>query len=325
MADGSGTDLLACFPSRPMTLSWLATEANREAVLNRLLSAPFALDHSISQQRRRQGLLTVVNWLEAQLGGTWQDRWIACGAEEEPDWRRLVTRWRADRTGTGRDETVGLEPLVTHVVPALGVLICGDVIRPRLEWLLSCRSAPRMLAVEMAQTRDAATFAELAEACDRGGVGGQTGQTALNRIAFIMAAKGGLVTDITVGDCAELLAVTAQGGARGDAHVRSSLFYQLLLNHGVFGEKAPAAMRVLSSRGQPTPEQLIDRYQITCRPIQDVLVDYLRERQLTVDFSSLQRLAYLLGKLFWADLEAQDPGIGSLRLPRVSRLPGSSG
>jgi hypothetical protein len=50
--------------------------------------------------------------------------------------------------------------------------------------------------------------------------------------------------------------------------------------------------------------------------VRDVLVDYLAERQPSVDFSSLQRFAYLLGKLFWADLEAHHPGIDSLKLPR---------
>ncbi|MGH3401289.1 MAG: hypothetical protein ACRDRJ_02045 [Streptosporangiaceae bacterium] len=75
-------------------------------------------------------------------------------------------------------------------------------------------------------------------------------------------------------------------------------------------------MRVFSSRGQPTCEQLIDRYGIASGPARDVLVDYLRERQLSVDFSSLQNLAYLLGKLLWADLEAHHPGIDSLKLPR---------
>ncbi|MGO9099231.1 MAG: hypothetical protein ACLP9Y_07230 [Mycobacterium sp.] len=69
-------------------------------------------------------------------------------------------------------------------------------------------------------------------------------------------------------------------------------------------------------RGQPSCEQLIDRYHIACRQVRDVLVDYLRERQPAVDFSSLQHLAYLLGKLFWADLEAHHPGIDSLQLPR---------
>src|SRR5260370_198895 len=103
MAGDAGTDLSARFPSRPVALSWAATEAGGEVVLSGLLAPPFALAHSLSQQTRRQGLLTVVNWLEAQPGGTWQDRWIASGAQDEPDWRRLVTRWRADRTGTGGD------------------------------------------------------------------------------------------------------------------------------------------------------------------------------------------------------------------------------
>src|SRR5258705_3314188 len=35
-----------------------------------------------------------------------------------------------------------------------------------------------------------------------------------------------------------------------------------------------------------------------------------------MDFSSLQRHAYLLGKLFWSDLEAHHPGIDSLQLSR---------
>ena len=47
-----------------------------------------------------------------------------------------------------------------------------------------------------------------------------------------------------------------------------------------------------------------------------MLVDYLRERQPSADFSSLQNFAYLLGKLFWADLETHHPGIASLKLPR---------
>ena len=99
-------------------------------------------------------------------------------------------------------------------------------------------------------------------------------------------------------------------------HARSPLFYQLLHARGGWGQDAPAAIQVFSGRGQPSCEQLIDRYRIQCGPMRDVLVDYLRERQPSVDFSSLQRDAYLLGKLFWADLEAHHPGIDSMKLPR---------
>ena len=37
---------------------------------------------------------------------------------------------------------------------------------------------------------------------------------------------------------------------------------------------------------------------------------------MAMDFSSLQHLSYLLGKLFWADLEAHHPGVDSLTLSR---------
>jgi hypothetical protein len=64
-------------------------------------------------------------------------------------------------------------------------------------------------------------------------------------------------------------------------------------------DTAPVTIEGFSGRGRPGCEQLIDRYRIACRPVRDVLFDYLRERQTARDFSSLQHLAYLLGKLFW--------------------------
>jgi len=50
-------------------------------------------------------------------------------------------------------------------------------------------------------------------------------------------------------------------------------------------------------------------------PVRDLLVDYLRERQPALDYTSLESLANYLGRLFWADIEAHHPGIDTLRLP----------
>src|SRR5436190_1714093 len=58
---------------------------------------------------------------------------------------------------------------------------------------------------------------------------------------------------------------------------------------------------------------MIDRHHLACRPIRDLLVDYLRERQPGMDYGSLEQLARKLG-MFWADLEAHHPGIDSLHL-----------
>lgn len=306
----TGAQLLAGFPPRPVASSWPATEAAREQVLGRCLAAPFALDNPGSQQTRRMGLVTVVNWLQAQPGDTWQQRWLASGAQAQPDWRDLVSEWTQPRHG----RPAGTSTL--HLAPGLLVLMCADVIRPDLGWLLSCPPARRNLATEMARTRDVAGFEQLAQLCQGTGVSVQVAQQALVRIAAIMVAKGGLVDDVTVGDCVELLDTTSRVLAAGaDAHPRSTLFYQLLRTRGEWGATAPA-MRVFAGRGQPTCEQLVDRYRLSCRSVRDLLVDYLRERQMAMDFSSLQHLAYLLARLFWADLEAHHPGVDSLTLSR---------
>jgi hypothetical protein len=308
----TGAQLLASFPPRRVASSWPATEANRSQVLARVLVAPFALDNRASQATRRLGVLAVLSWLATYPGASWQDRWRASSAEDQPDWRELVTASSARGRGTGGVNRA----MPPHLSPGLLVLICAEVIRPSMDWLLRFAPVRRGLAIEMARTRDAAAFAELTELCTHARVGLQTGQQALTRVAVIMAARGGPVGAVRVGDCVELLQVSAGLRATSEAHAHSPLFYQLLRAHGVLGQDAPPAIEMFSGRGQPSCEQLIDRYRIACRPVRDVLVDYLRERQPSVDFSSLQRLAYLLGKLFWADLEAHHPGIDSLQLPR---------
>ena len=310
----AGAQWLSRFPPRAVVCSWPATQASRSQVLTRLLARPFALEHSRSQQSRRLGLLCVVNWLQTQPGDSWQDRWLASGAQDHGDWRELVAFTSAGRTGT-----TGVNPkkISPHLSPGLMVLICGDVIRPSLGWLMACPAARRGLGSEMARTRDPVVFAQLAARLSQGAaVGTQPGQRALTQIAVIMAAKGGLVSEMKVGDALELLEVAAHVSTKEDRNAHSPLVYQLLHAHGIWGQDAPSAIQVFSGQGQPTCEQLIDRYRIACRPVRDVLVDYLRERQGSADFSSLQHLAYLLGKLFWADLEAHHPGIDSLKLPR---------
>jgi hypothetical protein len=96
----AGADLLARFPSRRAAASWPATLATRQQVLSRLLAPPFALDNPASQQCRRLGLVTMMNWLETQPGASHQDRWLGSGAEARGDWRELVTGWKAGHAGT---------------------------------------------------------------------------------------------------------------------------------------------------------------------------------------------------------------------------------
>jgi len=248
------------------------------------------------------GLVKVLDWLQTQPGDTWQDRWIASGADAEPgaDWRRLVV---GVKVADPKREYADLGP-------GLLAMICGDMVRPSLGWLLRTPS-PRKLAASMALTRDPGGFARLAALCAAAVAGSGTTQPALDRIAVIMAARGGIVADITVGDCLQLLRICADGSAEG--HYNSPLFYQLLHSAGVFAPTAPPTIRTFTTRGQLSVQQLIDRYGISCQPIGDLLVDYLRERQPRLDYTTLESLSRTLGNLFWRDLELHHPGIDSLR------------
>jgi len=67
-------------------------------------------------------------------------------------------------------------------------------------------------------------------------------------------------------------------------------------------------------QGQLTVGQLVDRYDLKCRPVRDLIVSYIAERSPAMDYTSLSSLAFFLGKLFWADLERHHPGIDSLHL-----------
>ena len=143
---------------------------------------------------------------------------------------------------------------------------------------------------------------------------------ALSRIALIMAAKGGTVRDITVGDCLELLGRRAGsiGGRPAvqpvllPAAARAGVFPADAAAHGADVQQPPASS---ASSNSSTATDL------TCRPVRDLLVDYLRERQAARRLHhACSALADTPGPLFWKDLERHHPGIDSLRL-RARRSP----
>jgi hypothetical protein len=301
--------LLRRFPPRPAPGGWELTSQPKPQVIARLLAPPFPTGRTNLDQERGRGLTRMLDWLEAQPGESWQDRWITSGADAagNPAWRGLLAGWLA-ATGRGPRDPEHVSLLAGRAVM---LLVCADVIRPSLGWLLA-PATPAGLSAEIARVRDPAGFAALTAIGQENCVNSHTTQLALRRIAAILAAKGGQVADITIGDCLELLQIA--GGLLRSGEATSPYFYQLLRAAGIFGEAAPPG-RALKTQGQLSCEQLIDRYGVECRPVRDLLVDYLRERQPAVDYPTLHKLSYVLGRLFWRDLELHHPGIASLHLP----------
>lgn len=168
--------------------------------------------------------------------------------------------------------------------------ISADLVRPAPGWLVAKATGPGSLVHHLARTRDPDGFARLRALCETDPhVCSVAGSHTLYRAAEILAAKGGLLADVTVGDVLELLDVEI--GTLATVSGDAAVFYRLVRTMGVFGSDAPATLReIRGAAGPRTPEELID-------------------------YSSMETLACTLGSRFWRDLEIHHPGIDSLRLP----------
>jgi hypothetical protein len=268
----------------------------------------FLLSNANSQDRRVRGLAWLLDWLADQPGQTWQQRWMASGADALGGaWRQAPIAWQRAR---GRESRW----LWHELSGALVVAICGDLVRPSLGCLVAGAAGKGSLTRNLARHRDPQGFARLGQLCQADPhVSDFAASLTLRRSAEIIAAKGGALADITVGDALELMDREAEIFTCPTRDHK--VFYRMLREMGIFGSQAPERLRAFRTAGQLTPAELVDRYQLHCRPVRDLLVDYLRERQPAMDYTSLKNLAYYLAQRFWADLEQHHPGIDSLRLP----------
>ena len=294
------------YPARAADPSWQATRQDGGLLLARMLELPFT--GKDQRVRRRWGLVSVIEWLAAHPGQTWQERWQATGADTLGNaewWRPSLDRLQAGSMRHGSSVSV-----TSNLRVSLNLLVCADAIRPSLHWLLT-PFAPHHLATDMARVRDQEGFAELAARCSASGAGATTAKSIMRRAATIVAAKGGLISDITVGDCLELEELQGAGMRRTN---RGAGLYDALHSMGVFGADAPSTLRAFATQGQLSPEQMLQRFGIEYEPVRHLLNDYLLERAPSLDHTTLRGLAATLGRLFWRDLEIHHPGISSLNL-----------
>ncbi|PRX59606.1 hypothetical protein B0I32_11949 [Nonomuraea fuscirosea] len=266
LAGGEIETYLQMFPPRSPGTDWVTTRSSHEEVLHRLDQPPFENGKDSTHLMRMVGARLLLRWLETFEGETWQQRWNASpGATTSIGWTAAPLAW-----GTAH----GRKPQRAGLESGLLALVCADVIRPSMAWLSSSMSPHLRGAIETA--RDPKGFTDLRNARMPGQPDQRRTSKALNALARILAAKGGGIDDIVVGDVLELLL---------------------------------AATPTFTS-----PAQLVDRFDLKCKPIRDLLVSYLTERQPSIDYVTLMQLSRNLVGYFWADLEQHHPGIDSLHL-----------
>jgi hypothetical protein len=295
----------ARFPPRSVPDTWPVTCGSAEQILRRLNHPLLRAASKGTQGARKRGASRLLEWLEPLPGDTWQQRWLASGAQE------LGTRWVGELvswlSGRGRECAPG------DLQAGLLALLCADVLRPDLEWLSGIAQS-RHWRVAVATHRDPLGYAAFdAETPDINSTRGRN--VGLTQIATLVLAKGGGVRNITVGDCLELREVEMRNRTTGGT--RRTLFYSMLRDLGIFPPDAPPSMQYLRAyAGQLSVEHLVDRHLLHCGPVRDLIVDYLRERQPALDYNSLANISRVLSLHFWKNLELHQPGIESIRLSR---------
>jgi hypothetical protein len=295
--------LMNRFPHRERPSTWEATAVTREEVLERLARPPLRAVEPSAQANRMFGARLLLDWLMTFPGETWQQRWQTSPAHGQhiasQGWRDGFAAWARPEGRVSRRETL---------LVGLLALLCADAVRPDPEFLIGSRS--RHLRPALETTRDPEGFARLRASLPTN-ISAANISSGLKTIAEIMACRGGAIEDIVVGDL-----LLWQSKNPRNSNGRIQLAYTWLRDLGLFPADAPHTLFRISNRtGQLTPADLVDRYELQCRPIRDLLVAYLSHRSVGLDFTTLQALTISLALRFWGDLERHHPGIDSLRLP----------
>jgi hypothetical protein len=240
LAGGEIEAYLQVFPSRSPGTDWAITSSSRDEVLHWLEQPPFKNGKDSTHLMRMVGARLLLRWLETFEGETWQQRWNASpGATTSIGWTEAPLAWGIAH---------GRKPQRAGLGSGLLALVCADVIRPSMAWLASSLSPHLSGALEAA--RDPRGFADLRIARMPGQPDQRRTSKALNALARILAAKGGGIDDIIVGDVLELLLASTQNSTR---HAR--LGYALLQSRGQFPPTHPkrceASRNVLDRRAPP--------------------------------------------------------------------------
>lgn len=263
-----------------------------------------AMQLSIGTARLRvAGLRLLLGLLESMPGDSWQTRWEASGFDHATDWP----------TAAGAVNHYQRAALNS----AVGSLMCHRVLRPSYGWLLRL-PVSASVKEQLRATTDRVDIDRLADAAAEGGVPKRMVEFAIAPLTRVLIHTGKTMSEPTTAD---LLGYADACRAHGRATVPGlQTAHQLLRQLGIVDDPGLLSRYTLRRRNKYTVADMVDRHRIVCRPVRDLLVRYLSERQTALDYSSLRGLASRLAGTFWADLERHHPGIDSIRLtPETAR------
>lgn len=243
-----------------------------------------------------------LDWLDQQPGESYQDKWLASGADSAGrDWLDMLdgdlnntyARMRFNR---------GLEAVV-----------CCGAIRPTYGFLLTMWS--KRLWSTWREQHDTELFSLIEKtAVEELGRPQQKASSILIDFARMSIHTGKTLSELTCTDLLDYRQACIDAKGPG-TNISWATAYYCGRAAGLFGD-GPEEFQALLTTRQLSPAEIVDRHKIVSPSMRALLTQYLAERRPNLDYTSFSQLAHRLCRLFWRDIETHHPGIDSHRLSR---------
>jgi len=251
--------------------------------------------HPESIKRRAQGAEWLLAYLTWFPGATWQERWIASRLEDADPLAIKDIVCRAH----------GLEPTLSRayrVSAGLGVLMALDVVRPSFDYLLGLRLSKLWTQLITWRLDPGGDLLHAAPGSE------QNRSHAAGALGRLLVLTGRPIAALTSEDVLTYRRAVLQ---RHNQAVGLEHIWGCLQQRG----QVQGTLRQALRPGQKSVTELVDNYPIRSNRIRGLLIAYLTERSLTVDYSTLRALVASLCHLYWLAVEAIAPGIDTIDLP----------
>ncbi|SCG70007.1 tyrosine-type recombinase/integrase [Micromonospora coxensis] len=245
-----------------------------------------------------RGARLILEWLQTFPGDGWQARWLAADVHDR-SWREQVAEAR-DATDAASDEQLQC---------GMRGLLLLRVLRPSYAFLH--RYKAYALFDQLRQTVSPDLFARAAAEATRLGMIGRQENQPLVALTKIVLHTGKDLEQLEPEDffVARAWSVRAIGRQLPGLHAA----WELARGVGIIKEDKTlrAAIRV----GQRPTAELVDAFELRCKPVRDLLVRYCEERRPAMDYGSFRGLVGHLVGAFWHDIEQHHPDADSINLP----------
>ncbi|MFD9211804.1 tyrosine-type recombinase/integrase [Streptomyces sp. NPDC059544] len=247
----------------------------------------------------RRGVPVILDWLASHPGEGWQERWLASYADTDLGWLSTIPA----------GSTTGVVHRRATNVAGIASLLLNQVILPSPGFLAAYSSLT--LFRDVWRSIQPEVFDRILQQAKNDGMVERRLIEGMNVLSKLVLHTGRGPDQLTPEDFEDF----RHWGLAKNGLLPHGIYPAWDLLRGVGILPKTVSYKAFQHQGQRPTAELVDRYQLRCKPVRDALVRYLEERRPSLDYVTFQHLIIHLVSSFWADIEAHHPEVDSLQLP----------